>query len=151
MFKIAAIDVGSNAMRMVVGAVDEAWQVSVIENVRLPVRLGQDVFSKGVLEEETIRQTEEAFLRFKRLAENFDIRHLRAVATSAAREAKNNDLLIDRVFRTSGMELELINGEEEARLIHLAVVHELHLKNKRTLLIDIGGRSEEHTSELQSH
>ena len=145
MFKIAAIDVGSNAMRMVVGAVDDAWQVNAVENVRLPVRLGQDVFTKGVLEEETIRQTEEAFLRFKHLAESFDIRHLRAVATSAAREAKNNDLLIDRVFRTSGIELELISGEEEARLIHLAVVHELHLKNKRTLLIDIGGGSIEVT------
>src|ERR1041385_1249120 len=145
MFKIATIDVGSNAMRMVVGAGDEAWQVSVIENVRLPVRLGQDVFTKGVLEEETIRQTEEAFLRFKHLAESFDIRHLRAVATSAARETKNNDLLIDRVFRTSGIELELIGGEEEARLIHLAAVHELRLKNKRTLLIDIGGGSVEVT------
>ena len=145
MFKIAAIDVGSNAMRMVVGAVDDAWQVNAVETVRLPVRLGQDVFTKGVLEEETIRQTEEAFLRFKHLAESFDIRHLRAVATSAAREAKNNDLLIDRVFRTSGIELELISGEEEARLIHLAVVHELHLKNKRTLLIDIGGGSIEVT------
>src|SRR6266498_3993531 len=130
MFKIAAIDVGSNAMRMVVGEVDEAWRVNAIENIRLPVRLGQDVFSNGVLEEKTIQQTEEAFLHFKHLTERFDIRHLRAVATSAAREAKNNDLLIDRVFRTSGIELELISGEEEARLIHLAVVHELHLKNK---------------------
>ncbi|HSK89367.1 MAG TPA: Ppx/GppA phosphatase family protein, partial [Anaerolineales bacterium] len=138
-------DVGSNAMRMVIGEVDQSWQVKTIENIRLPVRLGQDVFSKGYLEEKTIRQTEEAFLRFKHMAKSFDIQHLRAVATSAAREAENSDILLDRVFRSSGIELEIISGEEEARLIHLAVVHELKLKEKRTLLIDIGGGSVEVT------
>ncbi|MBN2118436.1 MAG: Ppx/GppA family phosphatase [Anaerolineales bacterium] len=145
MLNISAIDVGSNAMRMVIGEVDESWQVNTIENIRLPVRLGQDVFSKGYLEERTIQQTEEAFLRFKHMAESFDIHHLRAVATSAAREAANSDLLLDRVFRCSGIELEIISGDEEARLIHLAVVHELKLKSKHTLLIDIGGGSIEMT------
>jgi exopolyphosphatase / guanosine-5'-triphosphate,3'-diphosphate pyrophosphatase len=145
MLNISAIDVGSNAMRMVVGEVDEAWRVNTIENVRLPVRLGQDVFSKGYLEEKTIQQTEEAFLRFKHMAESFNIQHLRAVATSAAREAGNSDLLLDRVFRSSGIEIEIISGEEEARLIHSAVAHVLDLSNKRTLLIDIGGGSVEVT------
>ena len=145
MVNIAAIDVGSNAMRMAVGEVDETGQVQAIENIRLPVRLGRDVFSQGVLEEKTIQQTEEAFLRFKRMAKQFNVRQLRAVATSAAREAQNNDLLLDRVFRTSGIEIEIINGEEEARLIHLAVAHKLDLGNKHTLLIDIGGGSIEVT------
>jgi exopolyphosphatase/guanosine-5'-triphosphate,3'-diphosphate pyrophosphatase len=145
MLNIAAIDVGSNAMRMIVGEVDDAWQVKSVENIRLPVRLGQDVFSKGHLEEKTIQQTEEAFLHFKHMAESFGIHHLRAVATSAAREARNSDLLVDRIFRASGIELEIISGEEEARLIHLAVVHELKLKDKRALLIDIGGGSVEVT------
>lgn len=145
MLNIAAIDVGSNAMRMVIGEVDESWQVNTIENIRLPVRLGQDVFSKGVLEEKTIQQTEEAFLRFQHMAESFNVHRLRAVATSAAREAENSDLLVDRVARTSGIEIEIISGEEEARLIHRAVAHELKLKNKRTLLIDIGGGSIEVT------
>src|SRR5260221_6123577 len=97
MLKIAAIDVGSNAMRMVVGEVDEAWRVNTLENIRLPVRLGQDVFSKGYLEQGTIQHTEEAFLRFKRVADNYDVQRMRAVATSAAREASNNGLLIDQV------------------------------------------------------
>lgn len=145
MLKIAAIDVGSNAMRMVVGEVDESWRVSTLENIRLPVRLGQDVFSEGYLEKKTIQQTEEAFLRFKHVADNYRVQKMRAVATSAAREASNSDLLVDRVFRVSGIELELINGEEEARLIHQAVVHALNLKNKRTMLIDIGGGSVEVT------
>jgi len=145
MSKIAAIDVGSNAMRMVVGEVDEAWRVNTLENIRLPVRLGQDVFSKGYLEQETIQQTEEAFLRFKHVADNYGIQRIRAVATSAAREAANGAFLFEQVLRASGIELEVISGEEEARLIHLAVVHALNLKNKRTMLIDIGGGSVEVT------
>lgn len=145
MLKIAAIDAGSNALRMVVGEVDDSWQVSTIENIRLPVRLGQDVFRRGRFDRTTIRQAEEAFLRFKRVSENYDVHRLRAVATSATREAANGDLLIDRVSRTSGIEVEVISGEEEARLIHSAVAHSMDLKNKRTLMIDIGGGSVEVT------
>jgi exopolyphosphatase/guanosine-5'-triphosphate,3'-diphosphate pyrophosphatase len=151
MLNISAIDVGSNAMRMVIGEVDESAQVRTLENLRLPVRLGQDVFDKGYLEEKTIQQTEEAFLRFKQMAENYNIQQLRAVATSAAREAANSDLLVDRVVRASGIEIEIISGEEEARLIHLAVAHILNLKNKRSLLIDIGGGSVEVTLSTGRH
>jgi exopolyphosphatase/guanosine-5'-triphosphate,3'-diphosphate pyrophosphatase len=80
------------------------------------------------------------------VADNYNVHKLRAVATSAAREASNGHLLVERIARVSGIELELINGEEEARLIHQAVVHALNLKNKRTLLIDIGGGSIEVTT-----
>lgn len=145
MIKIAAIDVGSNAMRMVLGQVDEAWQVSTVENIRLPVRLGQSVFSKGVLDQTAFRQAEEAFLRFRHVADTFGVERMRAVATSAAREAANSDLLLDRIAQVSGIELEIINGEEEARLIHLAVAQALALKKERALLIDIGGGSVEVT------
>src|SRR5512138_660366 len=124
---IAAIDVGSNAMRMVVGTLDESWQVRPIENIRLPVRLGLDVFSQGYLGGKIIQETEEAFARFKQMAENFNVRHLQAVATSAAREAQNSDLLLDRVLRTSGIEIKIIGSDEEARLVHLAVAHALKL------------------------
>ncbi|MDQ3007485.1 MAG: Ppx/GppA family phosphatase, partial [Chloroflexota bacterium] len=95
--------------------------------------------------EKTIQQTEEAFLRFKHVADSFNVHRMRAVATSAAREAANGDLLIDRVLRTSGIEIEIISGDEEARLIHSAVAHTLDLKGRRTLLIDIGGGSVEVT------
>jgi len=145
MLKISAIDVGSNAMRMVIGEVDERWRVKTVENIRLPVRLGGDVFSGGFLEKKTIHQTEDAFLRFKHVAETYNVHRLRAVATSAAREAANGGLLMERILHTSGIKLEIIGGEEEARLIHRAVVHELKLKKKRTLLIDIGGGSVEVT------
>jgi exopolyphosphatase / guanosine-5'-triphosphate,3'-diphosphate pyrophosphatase len=146
MLTIAAIDAGSNAMRMVIGQVGESGQVHVLDNIRLPVRLGQDVFSKGYLERKTIEQSEEAFLKFRNMAENFNVQKLRAVATSAAREAGNSDLMVDRISRSSGIQLGLIDGEEEARLIHRAVMHALNLKDKRTLLIDIGGGSIEVTT-----
>jgi len=145
MLNIAAIDVGSNAMRMAVGEVDESWRVNTIENLRLPVRLGRDVFGKGYLEKETIQKTEEVFLRFKRVADQYNVQKIRAVATSAAREASNRDSLVGCVLRVSGIELDVINGEEEARLIHMAVKRALNLRNKRTMLIDIGGGSVEVT------
>ncbi len=151
MSAIAAIDAGSNAMRLVIGQVDDSWQVHVLENIRLPVRLGQDVFGKGYLEQKTIRQAEEAFLRFRHMAENYNVQKLRAVATSAAREAANHDQLVEQISKSSGIQLELIDGEEEARLIHRAVTHALNLKDKRTLMIDIGGGSIEVTISTGEH
>src|SRR5215211_3259620 len=145
MSKIAAIDVGSNAMRMAVGEVDESRRVNTIENLRLPVRLGRDVFGKGYLEKETIQQTEEVFRRFRRVADQYNVQKIRAVATSAARESSNRDLLVGCVLQVSAIELDVINGEEEARLIHMAATHALNLRNKRTMLIDIGGGSIEVT------
>jgi hypothetical protein len=84
MLNVSAIDVGSNAMRMVIGEVDENWRVNRIENIHLLVRLGEDVFSSGYLEQKTIQQTEEAFLRYKRMAESYNIRHLVPESAEAA-------------------------------------------------------------------
>jgi exopolyphosphatase / guanosine-5'-triphosphate,3'-diphosphate pyrophosphatase len=145
MLKVAAIDVGSNAIRMTVGELDDLWNVNPIENIRIPVRLGEDVFTSGMLGETSMQQTVDAFLRFKRVADDFGVTRLRAVATSAMREAGNGLLLAERITRASGIEVEAITGNEEARLIHLAVTHALDIKNKRTLLIDIGGGSVEVT------
>ncbi len=145
MQKIAAIDAGSNAMRMVVGNVNEDWQVEPIENIRLPVRLGRDAFTTGTFEERTIEHAVDAFRHFRRVAKEFDVVQMRAVATSAMREANNGDILIDRIERTSGIYVEVIGGAEEARLIHLAVADTIRLSGKRAVLIDIGGGSVEVT------
>jgi exopolyphosphatase / guanosine-5'-triphosphate,3'-diphosphate pyrophosphatase len=146
MSMIAAIDAGSNAIRMVVGQVDDNGEVKPLENIRLPVRLGKDVFSKGYLEEKTIQQAEEAFLRFKHVADTYEVQRLRAVATSAAREAANGDVLVHRINQASGILLDLISAEEEARLVHQAVLRAVNLQSKRSLLIDIGGGSIEVTT-----
>ncbi len=142
---IAAIDVGSNAMRIMVGRIVYDGKVKVIENLRLPVRLGQDAFTTGIVSDETAQQSVEAFRRFRKIADDHKAREIRAVATSAMRELANANLLIDRIRRSSGIEIEVISGEEEARLIHLAVSQSLNLKDRHALLIDIGGGSVEVT------
>ena len=142
---IAAIDVGSNALRMAIASIQEDHQPSVLENAREPVRLGQDVFTKGAIPEETGRRAIEAFERFRRLMDKHGVQRWRAVATSAMREARNRDEIVDRIFQTSGIKIMVIGGEEEARLIYLAVANRISLKNKLALLVDIGGGSVEIT------
>jgi exopolyphosphatase/guanosine-5'-triphosphate,3'-diphosphate pyrophosphatase len=142
---IAAIDVGTNAMRMVVGTANPDRRIDLLENIREPVRLGQDVFTRGSISEDTTERAIEAFMKFKRLIEKYGVEHVKAVATSATREAHNSDIFIDRIAQATGIEMVAIGAEEEARLIHLAVAGRVNLKNKRALLIDIGGGSVEET------
>ena len=151
MHTIAAIDVGSNAMRMVVGRVVYDGKIEIVENLRLPVRLGQDAFTTGVVSDEIAHQALDAFIRFSKVVDDYDVDKLRCVATSAMREITNSHLLIDRISRTAGIEIEIISGEEEARLIHLAVAQSVNLKNKHALLIDIGGGSVEVTLSLNGN
>ncbi|NWF63591.1 MAG: Ppx/GppA family phosphatase [Chloroflexi bacterium] len=142
---LAAIDVGSNAMRLVVGRLSYDDKLETLENLRLPVRLGQDAFSQKLIREETAQMALDAFRRFRKVADDHGAERIRAVATSAMREASNSDMLIDRIARATGIEIETISGEEEARLIHVAVSNAVALKNKRAMLIDIGGGSVEVT------
>ncbi|MBK7455455.1 MAG: hypothetical protein IPJ46_17540 [Anaerolineales bacterium] len=120
---IAAIDVSSNAMRIMVGRIVYDGKVEVMENLRLPVRLGQDAFTTGIVSDETAQQAVDAFTCFRKMLDDHKVDRVRAVATSALRETTNSDLLIDRIARSTGIEIEIISGEEEARLIHLAVAH----------------------------
>lgn len=142
---LAAIDVGSNAMRMLVSRLEAGGKLETLENLRLPVRLGEDAFSSGQFSERTMQMAVDAFLRFHQVSGLFGVSQVRAVATSAMREAANADILVDRIFRETGFTLEVIPGEEEARLIHVAVKHAVDLKGKTALLIDIGGGSVEVT------
>jgi exopolyphosphatase/guanosine-5'-triphosphate,3'-diphosphate pyrophosphatase len=142
---LAAIDIGSNAFRLVIGSVDSDRKTTIVESVRDPVRLGQDVFTRGSIAEETIERAVDAIVRFRKLIDQHGVKWTRAVATSAAREAANRDLFVDRVAQASGVEIMIIGSEEEARLIHLAVSERMSLKNKLAMLVDIGGGSAEIT------
>jgi len=139
----AAIDVGSNAMRIAIGVADDSGSVEIVENLREPVRLGRDAFTHGVIGDENQQRTLEAFRRFRELIDEYQPQHIRAVATSAMREAKNRDVIIDRIKRETGIHLETIGGAEEARLVFWAARRPLELDDKRALLIDIGGGSVE--------
>jgi exopolyphosphatase/guanosine-5'-triphosphate,3'-diphosphate pyrophosphatase len=145
MANLAAIDVGSNAIRMMVSRLETNGQLETLENLRLPVRLGQDAFTSGQFSEKTMQMTLDAFIRFRQIADLFNVSQSRAVATSAMREASNSDLLIDRVMRETGFAIEIISGEDEARYIYLAVNHAVDCKGKIALLVDIGGGSIEVT------
>jgi exopolyphosphatase/guanosine-5'-triphosphate,3'-diphosphate pyrophosphatase len=142
---LAAIDVGSNAIRLAIAEVDGDRQVTVTSLLRESVRLGQDVFTSQLISEETIDRAVEAFKRFREAIDQSGARWTRAVATSATREALNRDLFIDRIAQASGIEVSTIGTEEEARLIHLAVAQKIGMRNKAALLIDIGGGSTEVT------
>jgi exopolyphosphatase/guanosine-5'-triphosphate,3'-diphosphate pyrophosphatase len=142
---LAAIDVGSNAMRLVVASVGADRTPAPLEIIREPVRLGEDVFTRGQMGEETVETAVAAFERFRAAIDRHGVRWTRAVATSAMREALNRDILVDRIAGASGIDVEVIGPEEEARLIHLAVTENLDLKNQVALLVDIGGGSTEVT------
>jgi exopolyphosphatase / guanosine-5'-triphosphate,3'-diphosphate pyrophosphatase len=142
---LAAVDVGSNAIRLVVATIDADRHINVLENVREPVRLGVDVFTKGLISEQTLERASEAFQGFKRSILQHGAKWTRAVATSAVREALNRDLFVDRMAQSSGIELAVIGPEEEARLIHLAVAEKLDIAKNVAMLVDIGGGSTEVT------
>lgn len=114
-----------------------------LESIRLPIRLGQDAFTQGHIGDSLLTATTDAFVHFRRVADAFEVTDLRAVATSALRESDNADTLINRVYSASNIRIEVISGEEEARLVHLAIARAVPLANTRSMLVDIGGGSVE--------
>ena len=143
MTTLAAIDVGSNAMRLAIGRVREDGRVKVIETVREPVRLGQDVFSRGCLSLETMGRAVRAFHQFSKAIRQHGAEHTAAIATSAMREAENGRDLTARIREETGIEVSVISGAEEARLMHLAVSRKLDIDQGEAMLVDIGGGSVE--------
>jgi exopolyphosphatase/guanosine-5'-triphosphate,3'-diphosphate pyrophosphatase len=140
---IAAIDVGSNAIRLAIANTSADGGYQIIHSVREPVRLGQDVFTKGAISAHTIDRTVQTLMDFQQKLEGCHAVRTKAVGTSALREATNRDSVLRAVKKATGIDISVIGGEEEARLIHLAVRQAVNLKNKVALLIDIGGGSVE--------
>jgi len=141
---VAAIDIGSNAIRYVVAEVTDAGDYVQIEGERLAVRLGRDVFTRERrFTPATLDMAAEALGRIRRRLDDLGIANYRAVATSAVRESRNGGELIERVRRESGIHVETISGSEEARLVWLAVRHRLPLGPSRWFMMDLGGGSVE--------
>jgi exopolyphosphatase/guanosine-5'-triphosphate,3'-diphosphate pyrophosphatase len=154
MARLAAIDIGSNALRLRIVEVDpptmgpDGPRFTAFRDVfvdRAPVRLGHDVFTKGRIEAGVIGAACEALRRFRAAMDSAKVDRYRAVATSAAREAQNGDLFVERAEREAGVHVEVIEGIEEARLVHLAVSERFDLRGRTAVLIDIGGGSTELT------
>lgn len=141
--RLAAIDVGSNAIRLVIGEIDQNGEIKVLKKFRESVRLGKDTFSGGIITKKSIERTVETFIKFRRFIKEHDVLQIRAVGTSALREARNRDILIAEVQKISGIQLKVIDGLEEGQLIFSAVSQRVDLVGAKSVLIDIGGGSVE--------
>ncbi len=143
---VAAIDIGSNAARLYICRFFPQKQahtdVKVLEFVRIPLRLGEDVFKTGLVESAKADRILEIFSVFSDLMRLFGVQDYRACATSALREAKNAHAICSAIERKTGIKLEVISGTEEARLIYSAHFA-LLASEKNVLLVDVGGGSTE--------
>ncbi|MBV8757878.1 MAG: Ppx/GppA family phosphatase [Deltaproteobacteria bacterium] len=137
--RLGAIDAGSNAIRVVIAELGPTELVR-IEAERIPVRLGHNTFTQGVLEPKTIDEAVAAFVHFRERFDHHQVSIYRAVATSAVRNATNRDVLLHRLYHEAGIELDVIEGEEEARLVRKAVSQAMSGQPPRVIL-DLGGGS----------
>jgi exopolyphosphatase/guanosine-5'-triphosphate,3'-diphosphate pyrophosphatase len=140
MATFAAVDIGSNSVRMKIARVARGGFVTVHED-REVTRLGETVFRSGMLEPQSMESTINALQRFHRAVQKHGVAAVRVVATSAMREAKNAKAFGDWLKAATGWRIEVITGLEEGRLIHLGVMAGTRLTAKRVLLIDLGGGS----------
>jgi exopolyphosphatase/guanosine-5'-triphosphate,3'-diphosphate pyrophosphatase len=143
MTTIGAIDAGSNAIRVVIArlAATGSNELVRIEAERVPVRLGHHAFTTGTLTDATIDAAVAAFVKFRARFDEHGVKLYRAVATSALRTATNRAVLLHRLRHEAKIELEVIDGEEEARLVRAAVLNAMGTQATPRLILDLGGGS----------
>ena len=146
---IAAIDIGSNAIRLVIARNNENQHYEILHKYRASVRLGADVFDQGKISKKTLQQAIQTFKAFQRILIKYHIRSYVAVATSALREAKNKNEVIKEISKKTSLEIQVIDGLQEAQYIFSAVQNQMNLAPHHVLLIDIGGGSVELTFALK--
>ena len=139
---IAAVDVGTNSLHLVVARTTDGDRFEVLTREKEMVRLGSGSTDMKELSPAAIDRAVEALTRFRKIADSHGA-PMRAVATSAVREAENRKDLLRRARKEAGVEIEVVSGVEEARLIHLGVLQALELFDRRLILCDIGGGSTE--------
>ena len=136
----AAVDIGSNSVRLKIARLQGGRLRSLHED-REVTRLGQGVFSSGFLTPESMAETVRVLRRFHRAAQQIVTDSVRAVATSALRDARNSQAFLQWVRSATGWRVEIISGVEEARLIHLGLVTSPRVDRAPTLMMDLGGGS----------
>lgn len=142
--KLAAIDIGSNAIRFQVSTVLDNAPTLIfkkLEYIRFPLRLGHDVFSKGRIADKSIIKFKKLMKAFRLLIELYEVEDYMFCATSALRESENGPELVNEVFNELGITIHIIDGNREAELINRAISS--YLTNKTYLHIDVGGGSTE--------
>jgi exopolyphosphatase/guanosine-5'-triphosphate,3'-diphosphate pyrophosphatase len=141
--RVAAIDVGSNAIRFFAAESDEREGFHVVAESREAVRLGHGVFSSGQIDAAAGAEAAAGLAQAARQMTELSIERYRAVATSAVRESRNRRAFVRQVRETSGLRLEVISGSEEIRLVHAAVRRRMPLGKDAWALVELGGGSVE--------
>ena len=145
--KLAAIDIGSNAARLLISDVTKEDNGTIDFNkvnlIRVPLRLGMDVFDTGAISKPRIGMLLQTMKAYRHLLNAYDVKHLKACATSAMRDAKNAGDIIRKVKLETGIEIEIISGDLEANLIYETHIAEKMDKTHSYLYIDVGGGSTE--------
>lgn len=146
---MAAIDIGSNAARLLISEVVNGPQgnIEFIKSalVRAPLRLGFDVFDKGEISPGKVEKIIKTLKSYKLLLDVYEVKYIKACATSAMRDAVNGKEIIQRVKAETGIDIEIISGQEEASLIYENHIAEGLTKDESYLYIDVGGGSTELT------
>ena len=141
--RLAAIDIGTNSMRLVVAEALRDGNYRVLDEEREPTRLGRSLQATGKLDAEAVESSLAALRRFRQIAEGYQIGELRAIATCAVREAGNGGLFCRRALDETGIEIKVISAEQEADLAFCSVRRNFDLKGKNVVIADIGGGSTE--------
>jgi exopolyphosphatase/guanosine-5'-triphosphate,3'-diphosphate pyrophosphatase len=144
--KYGAIDIGTNAARLLVGELTRENGHTFIKKIsytRIPLRLGEDVFDNGKISKKKAENFIKTIQAFRLVAEIFEVKDLRACATSAMREAKNGLLIKEQIERETGVTIEIISGDEEAELIFSTFSLFQLDKTIPYVVIDVGGGSTE--------
>ncbi|PYT62966.1 MAG: hypothetical protein DMG35_05760 [Acidobacteria bacterium] len=147
---IAAIDAGSNAVRLSVARAYSALDIEPLQTERYPLRLGEGVFLRPHFTEDVFKKAAKAFRHLREVMDDFGVSRYRAVATSATREARNRRAFMRAIKRKSGIELHVISGAEESRLGREAVLAALGPEAAPRCIVDLGGGSLE-ISILRNH
>ncbi|MGB0368589.1 MAG: exopolyphosphatase [Flavobacteriales bacterium] len=146
--KFGAIDIGSNAVRLLITNVHESEAGPIFKKsslVRVPIRLGEDVFVNGFISEKKQRKMVQTMGAFKLLLDVHGVVSYRACATSAMRNAANGEELVEEISEVAGIDIEIIQGKKEADIIFSNHFEEQLFKDRSYLYIDVGGGSTELT------
>lgn len=142
---VAAIDIGASAIRMAIAQVLSDGRIEVLDRTQKDVHLGQDTFERGQLRLGTINAAIAVLSGFRRLLESYQAQQVRAVATSAVREAANADTFLDRVYTACGLDVEIITPSEESRLmvtaVRAALASEPKIDTRDAMIVEVGGGS----------
>ncbi len=147
--KLAAIDIGSNAMRLLINYVYEIPGSRPVFNktsiVRMPIRLGEDVFTNKKISEKNTARLVDAMKAYKLMMDIYGVEHYLAYATSAMRESENGKDVVNKIKKQAGINIEIIDGNTEAQLIFATELQSFVLDGNNYLYVDVGGGSTELT------